>query len=446
MLWKDLQVLVTDTGRVWWRRLPEIVAIYLVGWTGSQLVLRLSVIAGDLSAWLTLILFAFHFVILLSATVLILQVVGRQLGIRELLPPEERTDDRRDAGVSQLLLVTLLPFLGMYAAFGQVSAAANQLVTEQLVRYGIFSDRQTVLGVLNDAATNHLPWLLALIIGCYLLRRLLDYLHDRTGLAVLGLAVVLVESFFLLLVIMGGVRVFQVFGIWLRDRRFLQWFAVVKDELSEFLARFAIDLPAILAALGRFLIERLWPVFWEVLSQPILWLAVAALIYGSQVLSLAELWRKGQPYARRVPGATAFARYRDRRALRRVGPPPRGLLRAATEVQNAFFGDINDKYLPTLHSLRLILRAGVLFLGSFVLAYSMVLMGQHLAETALHLLTGGREVRYWVRYGPVHDVAVGAVFEPLRLCLLAVAFRRCLELFGQRTDAVQSVEAMAAVR
>ena len=49
----------------------------------------------------------------------------------------------------------------------------------------------------------------------------------------------------------------------------------------------------------------------EVVGQPIIWLAVAALVFGSQVLSLAELWRKGQPYLEKVPGSTAFASHAE---------------------------------------------------------------------------------------------------------------------------------------
>ncbi len=55
----DVRVLVTDTGRVWWRLLPLVASIYLLGWLGSELTLRVAVILGDVSPWLTLILFAF---------------------------------------------------------------------------------------------------------------------------------------------------------------------------------------------------------------------------------------------------------------------------------------------------------------------------------------------------------------------------------------------------
>jgi hypothetical protein len=440
VLWTELRILMRDTGRVWWRLLPVIMGIYLLGWLGSELTLRVAVILGDVSPWLTLILFAFSFVCTLAAAILILTLAGRELGIRQLLPEDEREIDDRDTSLTRLLVITLLPFLGMYAAFGQVAEAANRLVTQQWIRYGFLSDQQTVLGALHDMATKHLGWLVVLLIGIYVLRRALDFIAERTGVRVLGLLVVLIESFFLLLVITGGIRVLQTFLVWLRDRTLMQWLAAIKNVLAEFLAVFKIDLPEILTRTWAFIADTVWPVLVDVIAQPMLWLAVAALVFGSKVLSLAELWRKGQPYAARIPGATAFARYRDKRAFRRLGPPPKGVRLAAGRVQEAFFGDIDDKYLPTLHALRLVLRAGLPFLGSYIFLYNVVLIASNYLEKLLHWLVGGHEVQFWVRWEPVFALIQDALMEPVRLCLLAVAFRRCLELFAQRSAVATPVQ------
>ncbi|HEX3207678.1 MAG TPA: hypothetical protein VHQ68_15725, partial [Propionibacteriaceae bacterium] len=389
MLWTDLRILIVDTGRVWWRLLPTIMAVYLLGWLGSELTLRVAVIAGDFSAWLALALFAFSFVCTLVAAIVILTLAGRELGISQLLPEDERETDNRDTGLTHLIVITLLPFLGMYAAFGQVAEAAQRLVTQQWVRYGFLSDQKTVLGALNDLATNHLLWLLTLLIGIYVLRRLLDYVADRTGLRILGLAVVLIEAFFMLLVIMGGIRVFQTFRNWLRDRAVMQWLAEIQDVAARFFAIFKIDLPEILTRTWVFFSDQVWPILIDVVAQPLFWLAVAALVFGSKVLSLAELWRKGQPYAARIPGATVFARYREKRAFRRLGPPPKGVRLAAARVREAFFGDIDDKYLPALHALRLVVRAGPIFLGSYIFVYNLVIVARNYLEILLYWVVGG---------------------------------------------------------
>ena len=65
------------------------------------------------------------------------------------------------------------------------------------------------------------------------------------------------------------------------------------------------------------------------------------------------------------------------------------------------------------------------------------------ASTALDALLGGHTVDFWTVWGPWVDLASGLAFEPLRLCLLAVAFRRCLELFQQRPHAIARAGATA---
>jgi hypothetical protein len=440
VLWTELRVLIVDTGRVWWRLLPIIVGVYLLGWLGSELGLRVAVILGDISPWLTLIMFAFSFVCTLAAAIVILTLAGRELGIRQLLPEDEREIDDRDTSITRLLGITLLPFLGMYAAFGQVAKAAERLITQQWIRYGFLSNQQTVVGALYDMATKHLGWLIAMLVGIYVVRRLLDFLAERTGLRVLGIVVVLIEAFFLLLVVTGGIRVLQTFGVWLNDRAVMQWLAAIKNALADFFAIFKIDLPEILTRISAFITDTIWPVLVEVIAQPMLWLAVAALVFGSRVLSLAELWRTGQPYAARIPGMTVFARYGEKRAFRRLGSPPKGVRLAAARIQEAFFGDIDDKYLPTLHALRLVLRAGPIFLGAYIFVYSLVIILQNYLERSIHWLVGGHESQFWVRWEPLSALIQDALIEPVRLCLLAVAFRRCLELFAQRSAASAPIE------
>jgi hypothetical protein len=158
------------------------------------------------------------------------------------------------------------------------------------------------------------------------------------------------------------------------------------------------------------------------------------------VLSLAELWRKGQPYLEKVPGSTAFASHAERRRARGVTPPPPGVGRAAVELKEAFLGDIDDKYLPTFHSLRLVLRAGVVFLGSYVAVYSAIVMAGDGLNTLIDTLLGGRPIAFWFAYGPAIGLVSDAIFEPLRICLLAVAFRRCLELFWARSHTAADEE------
>ena len=130
MLWTELRILIVDTGRVWWRLLPVIMGVYLLGWLGTELTLRIAVILGDISAWLALILFAFSFLCTLAAAIVILTLAGRELGIRQLLPKDEREiDDRRTKsshGYQQRLRIRL----GLTPATAQQWRAAATGVIE----------------------------------------------------------------------------------------------------------------------------------------------------------------------------------------------------------------------------------------------------------------------------------------------------------------------------
>ncbi|MBO0882697.1 MAG: hypothetical protein J2P17_20660, partial [Mycobacterium sp.] len=186
-----------------------------------------------------------------------------------------------------------------------------------------------------------------------------------------------------------------------------------------------------------FISDHLWPVITAGLSQPIFWLAIAALVYGSSVISVAELWRKGKPLASRIRIAQRALERASR--IQSKGASHARRDRLLTELKEAFFGDIDDKYLPTLHSLRLILRAGVVFLGAYVVVYSAQAVGSTVWSWILTKTIGGHPMTFWIMVKPLYDLALTLPFEPWRLCLLAVALRRCLMIFRLRAERAGTV-------
>jgi hypothetical protein len=438
----DVVILVRDTLTVLVRLFPQIIAVWLLGWLGDELAVRVAAIVGDHSGWAAVVIFSGSFLCQLVAIVLILRLCGQELGVQALIPREEGVaDDDRDNSLSRLVAVTLLPFLGLYSAFGLVDAKAGQLTNEQYFRNGVFTGGPTVLSSVRGLAERHAWWMVTLLVGLYVLRRLVDHLHERTGVQLLGLLTAVVESFFLLVVIYGGFVLLQRPAEWLKNRQLFAWLDEAGHAVEQALAALHLRLPELLHRFAAFLADPIWPMFWTVVSQPIIWLAVAALVYGSQVLSLADLWRRGQPAAVRVIGASRFDRRGDKRSLRPAAPP--GVVRVGHEVREAFLGDIDDKYLPTFHSLRLVLGAGTGFLGAFVLVYAAILVGQHTVQRLVLAVLGGHDIVFWYQAGPLLDLVANLPWEPLRLCLLAVAFRRCLELFERRSASRSAPDASA---
>ncbi|MBO0812413.1 MAG: hypothetical protein J2P23_10260, partial [Microlunatus sp.] len=374
MLWTDIRILLVDTTRIWWKLLPKILTVYVLGWLGYQVCLKLAIIAGDLTAWLSLVIFAIAFVSKLTALVLILRMVGNALGVRRLIPKEEYEDDDRDAGVTRLLALTLLPFLGIYTAFGLVNEASNQMIIEAQFRGGGFLGTGGILSQIRLNGSNvparRYILVVAIIVGTYVVRRGVDLLHERTGFRPLGVLVAFIEAFFVLVTITFGYDVFSRLPLWLKDRQFMVWLVDLRHGIGNVMAALGINPEAFFSAIWGFISDQVWPVVASGLTQPIFWLAIAALVYGSSVISVAELWRAGKPLASRVRLARRALERAARRELPRAEQGETAGGRVLTEVREAFFGDIDDKYLPTLHSLRLILRAGFIFLGAYVVVYS----------------------------------------------------------------------------
>jgi len=439
VIWTDLRALVTDTARVWWRLLPQLLALQMGGWLGYQMTLWGAAIMSTRNGWVAIGIFSLGFVFTLSAIVLMLRLVGRELGVRRLLPrpagEAEAQDEERENSVSRLLALTLLPFLGIYASFNYVSTRANDLsVRSMLVTGGIFGSGDLLEQVNPNRSTRALITVISVVVGAYLVRRLLDLLHERAGWPWLGVALPAFEAFFLLTVILAGVKVLGSLKHWLLDRQLFSWLDVLWSHLAAFLAIFKINLPAVAHLVGHFLVHDAWPALFTALAEPVAWLAVAALVYGSHVLSLAELWRKGQPLAAEVPIPRRLRGLRQRK----VGST--GLRRATLEFQEAFFGDIDDKYLPTFQSIRLILRSGLTFLGAYILVYTGVRCLQKVIDRIGDVLSGGRLIDYWVSFGPFFELTGQLITEPLRISLLAVAFHRCLQVFKSRASDVDSAE------
>ena len=75
----------------------------------------------------------------------------------------------------------------------------------------------------------------------------------------------------------------------------------------------------------------------------------------------------------------------------------------------------------------------MVFLGAYVAVYSAIVMAGYGVGMLTDRLSGGRDIAFWYAFGPWISLIPDLLFEPLRMCLLAVAFRRCLELFWAKS-------------
>ena len=415
----SLNHLVTTTATVWWRTLPRLLTTVVLGWCGYRLFAQLAALVVDVSAWLSLLLLSVGFVVNLSAIIIGLRIAGQELQIRQAIPLPD--DDPRDRSIAHLLSITLLPFLGIYAVFDVVTRAANDIQVNYYVFSGLTFERP-VLAQLNPRAEGNSVWLiLGLIVGLYVARRLIEWWFERSGFRPLGLLAALVEGFFMLIVVMSGRQLLVGVRHWVDERVFRVWLDYPAWGLQQLFAGFGIDISRLLADLGSWWWDAVWPGVTAMVIEPMLWLALAALVFGSRVVSAADLWRRGEPVA-----------VRTRRAQVVVGDRQRGV---ALQVQEAFFGDLNDKYLPTWQSLRLVSGVGATFFAAFILCYGVLVTAEEGLRRGLYWALGGHPATFWSVAGVPIDLVVTVVAEPLRWVLLASAFHACLAMFAARAAA-----------
>lgn len=423
--WAHVRALLVSTLRAWWHTLPALLTALTLGFLGYHSMLVSAAFISDRHPWLAVVLLSLGFASLLVGYLAGLQALGRQLSLSEaLLTSDDGTSLVREP-LTRLVAITLLPFLGIYAVFGKVQETSGQLLTYEVITRGLLE--KGVLTTLNPRTKEQMAVILAVLATAYVIRRLLDVAHERTGRRVLGLATGLVETFFMLVLIYGGTRIFATGQDWVRNRQFSIWIENLAGRVAALLRHLHIDLPEVIVALWHALVGPVWEWLSSGVMAPLLWLAMTALAFGSHLLSMAELWR----------ATVADRPTRPRRLhvplqrLQAVRPRPRWQ-RVAGEVKELFFGDVDDKYLPTVHSLRLVMSAGVSMLGAYILAYTAIDAIHFLVQQAVRGIIGPAESRLWVSLGFVQEFLTTLLAEPLRLSLLAVAYLRCLQLVNSR--------------
>lgn len=401
---RETSALFARTGGVWLRLWRPLLSLALLGWVAYYGSVLLGVTIAPLQAYLIVPALALGAVVQLATIVAGMRLVAAELRVPALLREPGGTDAGEPASELAVLGATLLPFLGIYSAFGMVDRYVTDLMVVITIRHG----EGAVVGDLNPVGS---WWGIAVVVGVvvalFALRRWLEVVQDRTGRAWPGLIGVFVEASALFLVLLSGFRVAESVQLWWQDTTAASWLEAPGAWLSGWWA----GAPVAVVAVGDFLGATLGPLLWDVVSQPLAWLTLATLAYGAKVVSLGDLWREeGVPAP--SPGAQ---------------PDPAGRFRTvALEVQQVVLGDLDSKYLPTWHSFRLVLRAGAPFLGAFILAFTVLRISSDALGNLVHDLIGPQQVTVWIKLLPFEELIPTVLTMSLQLALLGAAFSRIL--------------------
>jgi hypothetical protein len=419
---------------LWWRHFPQLVALYLLGWLGRKGAIELAAYVGwDNDVWASLIM-PFAGLARLGSYVAMFLVLRSAIPALAALP-------RRSARSVDVFANIIVPFFAIYLAWKLFAedwldfetAALNYRIADSMMRVvttgessgGLHPDELPISGV---------TW--AIIATALVVRYVLGRYRANLPGWVIGVRVY-VDALWVFLTLsfaasQGVGFLLNPMG-WIGQRRIIVWANTTRADLFSYFQP----------------LETLWDAAMAVLRTafggatiPLLWLAVAGIIYG---VSMPD-WRGT---ARRVIGDRADVVF-DRAAASRQKISERGWRVDQTvgdkisQWARAKLGDYNT----IVDSARLILHGGLLAITLYILGYLglawLDMAGAfYRPEVSIgHLfrfiawLFGPHSLYFWNGFADTIALVSHMIVEPLRVCLIASTVAYCLEQVRAKDDEV----------
>jgi hypothetical protein len=407
-----LSILV-QTLRLAAARWPVLLAWYLAGWLGRYLVIELAATLGATNALLGLLVMPVAILARLAS------FIGMFLVLRDAMPAFselkrdglddiDRTADRgaRAAKVYDIFLVSIVPFFAFYAAWKFLGEDTIAYAVASLGKINPFAEDYVAGGRVLDLQLNwaSITAIVVAFAGRYLIKRYQPKLPKWTPIVAVYLEAVWVYlTLFLISTYVGQ------FDSWVSSRAAVEWVATVRADVS-----------AVFAPVGW-----LWSgVEWVIAEAgglvllPLSWLALAGIVYGRAL-------------AAQTVGFRPRGRYYDS-ARSRFAALPAAVTRRFTDIGGDFVG----RWKPLGNALVLIWRAGVVPMGLFVLAYTVIEAASSWGFLAAVQLIGAHELEaWWMNFDQILGFGIAAVLEPLRICLVAAGYDFCLRKLEERREA-----------
>lgn len=405
MLYTALRVLA----RCW----PALLAWFLLGWTLRALIIRGASFLLNVNEDIGFLLLPVAILAQLAAYVGMFLAARREL--RHLTVMDDAGAGETTPGPvrqwRESLLVAILPFFLLYVAWNLIRDDVVDLYASSLTQDN-FWDESTPEGSITAAS-------LVILAVAFVLRWLLGRFANRlprwTSIVATYLeAVWVLGALFTIRELLAG------FGGWLSTRRLFAW---AVDGWAEVRETFAW-----LGAIGDG-IGWAWSQVGTLIGLPLAWLAFASIIYFGTM-----------PRTRRATPAR----------LTTVSTRWSGLPVWLRKIGTTLSSGVLDRWRPVALAARLIWRAGPIAVGSYLLAFAVIVAGGEWLRLLVYRLIGPRGVSWWLGASDAVEMAIGAVSAVLTVSLVAAAFDHALrsdtadELLEDAGDAVSSAAAPAA--
>ncbi|CAB3879646.1 hypothetical protein LMG26858_03158 [Achromobacter anxifer] len=408
------------TGRLWLRFWPQLMALVLAGALARDVLLWVAAQTGFVNhlaglAVLTLVALAQ----LVTTVAMFLVLLPGLPALREAQAAARGGDAAGDGAqgrLGQALTVALLPFFAYYAAWGFLGDIVRQY---SRLAYGLdpLGEHGNVLDALDSR------WLIVSVAISWLVRKAAVMARDRTGKGRWQWLVVLCETNWILIGLYVISRWKDQAWQWLADRRGLDalWQSLINmvTPISNAWAAGMTPAEAQGPGWGATLVSQF---FYALL--PVLWLVMAALVYGYDVREDAELRR----YQR----------------LERFGERYRAVPRFLRDFVEHFIAGYRKRYLPLASGVRLAFHSGALLLVTLIVGYRLIDWGAAWLWYGAARLIGPHDLDTWqllahgvsLLFGsPFRDSSTGLLIEPLRICFLAAVLECAYAPWKMRSPA-----------
>ena len=414
--------MLTTIGRVLRDHWPALLAWYVAGTLGHYWAIELAGVVGAYTDVGGVLLQPFAPLAKLISYVAMLLVVRdglRHLGV--LAPrPDDPRERRRDFG--RALLGGIVPFVAFYTAYSYLAEDFKAVVLRTLERRREHAfEHIDFLDLASsgdprewDFVAGELlitPLSIGIVVAAFILRWVLgrEAMKKHRWLAPVT---VYLESLWVVLTAQILSGLIGILGGWVQTRMAMVW----------------------LADLRAWAVDVLFPVVWAwdglmwligevggVMLLPLAWLAVTGSIYGYAVKASA-------PALSGVRVEKAAERYR------RLRSPARRALRD-------LWSQFADRFTPIWNAVVLMLRAGPLLIGFFVLLFALLGLFGEVVEWAMTRLIGPHELDdFWGVYGDAIFLIPALIIEPIRIALVAAGYDETL----RRLTPVEAAKERAA--
>lgn len=390
------------TGRVLWMHWPALLAWFLGATLARQLLLEAAGIVGGHSATWGLLILPLAVLARLIGFVGMFLVVRDGLRTLQSISPLPASARERRADFMATLLASVLPFFAVYTAQKELNvdviAYANRALEERLGQIGSEDYDATSGDVVLNLTFN--VWTILIIVLAVAGRLAWNRWGDRMpkASALLALYLEVVWVFFSLLLLMQAV---DAGVVWLGTRVFTVWVA----DLRTWIAGQFVPLEWMLQGL-----DWLFEHAGRVILEPLVWLAVAGVVYGQAIASgrlrvQARLGERVRAGVDRVPAAV-----RDRVA--------------------SLTTELRSRAVVMGQALLLLWRSGPIVIASYLLLYSVAKAIEPVLGFALVRLIGPHELTFWFGVTTTLTLIPMVIAEPIRVSVIAAAYDTSLHALG----------------